>query len=654
MSRPITSQDLWNLPRVEAPAVSPDGTTIIVPVTHYDVDANEGRTTLYLIEAEGPRPLTDRSRSATAPAISADGRSIAFVRKDDEGNPQVHLLSLDGGEVQRLTDCPLGATGPRWLPDGRLVVVVKLLRDAPTSDGTRELIKSRADRKSTARITERRNYRYWDTWLTAGEMWHPFVLDPDSGRLADLTPDRHWWWRLPTQGDPADAFDIAPDGSEISFTAWEVDDLDEIPIWRLYSVDTSGGETVCRTPDLTGDATWPRYTPDGRSLAYLFQVEPDFYADRRRLAVIDRATDRHRVLTEEWDASIGTIEPSFHSNELFLTAEEAGRVLLFRIGLDGGTPERVAGEGTLTNPRPTRDGSVYMRHQSLSRPPEIVRIDTSDGSLERVTRFSDEVLADVAFGAVEELTLEGADGQAVQVFVVFPPDFDREVRWPLVHLIHGGPHSTFGDMWHFRWNAQAFAAPGYVVAMVNFHGSTSFGDSFTRAIHARWGDQPTTDVLAATDMLIDSGWIDPARMAITGGSYGGYLTAWIMSQTDRFACAIAHAAVTNLGGMYATDMTYGMARSRGAEVWEDPQQVERWSPSAHAAGYATPTLVIGGEGDFRVPITQSLELYGVLKAKGVPARLVCFPDENHWILKPQNSLVWYQEVHDWLARWLSH
>jgi dipeptidyl aminopeptidase/acylaminoacyl peptidase len=220
-------------------------------------------------------------------------------------------------------------------------------------------------------------------------------------------------------------------------------------------------------------------------------------------------------------------------------------------------------------------------------------------------------------------------------------------------MIHGGPHATFGDTWHFRWNAQAFAAPGYVVAMVNFHGSTSFGDSFARSIHGRWGDQPTVDILAATESLIERGIADPERMAITGGSYGGYLTAWMMSQTDRFRCAIAHAAVTNLGGMYATDMTYGFSRSRGAEIWEDPARVDRWSPSAHASGYNTPTLVIHGERDYRVPVTQGLELYGVLKSKGVPARLVYFPDENHWILKPQNSLVWYQEVHDWLAQWLA-
>lgn len=652
MSRPITPTDLWRLPRVEAPAVSANGATVVVPVTRYDIDKNEGNTVLYLLQDGDPAPITDPARSATSPAVSADGRSIAFLRKDEAGKQQVHLLSLDGGEPLVLTDLPMGAAGPKWLPDGRLVVVVKLTTEAPTIDGTREWLGKNGAK--SPRVTERRVYRYWDTWLTEGDTWHPFVLDPTTRALTDLTPDRHWWWRLPSQGEQGDAYDVAPDGSEITFSAWEIDDSDEVPVWRLYAAPIDGGDVRCLTPELTGDATWPRYTADGGRLAYLFQREADFYADRRRLAVVDRISGEHHVLTEDWDASIQTVAPGRAADELFLTAEESGRVVLYRIGREGGTPAVLTRQGSLTNPVVAGEGTLYVRCQSLSQPPEIGRIDLSDGSLARVTRFTDEVLRDVTLGSVEELVVEGAEGHEVRTFLLFPPGFDEAGgRVPLVHLIHGGPHSTFGDSWHFRWNAQAFASPGYLVAMVNFHGSTSFGDAFTRSIQGSWGDQPTTDILAVTDALIDRGLVDPGRMAVTGGSYGGYLTAWLMSQTDRFACAVAHAAVTNLAGMYATDMTYGFSRSRGAEVWEDPGRVDRWSPSAHAAGYSTPTLVIHGEQDYRVPITQGLELYGVLKAKGVPARLVYFPDENHWILKPQNSLAWYGEVHDWLARWLA-
>lgn len=647
MTRPITPQDLWNIPRVEGPCASADGHTVVVPVTHFDVEQNRGRTVLYLLENGVPRPLTDPQLSATSPAVDAGGNSVAFLRKDSEGHDQVHVLSLDGGEARRVTDLPLGASGVRWLPDGRLIIVVQLVTAAPTVEGTRRWRDE--ERNTQIRTTERRVYRFWDTWLTDGETWHPFVLDPVTEELRDLTPDRHWWWRLSSQGDPAAAYDISPDGSEITFSALELDESDELPIWRLYTVPVAGGDTVCRTPALPADATWPRYLPDGR-LAYLFQREPDFYADRRRLAVIEQGNETHTVLTEEWDASISTFEPSGEDGFL-LVSEQQGRMALFRADSSGDTPELVSADGSFSNILATSDGSIYARHERLQRPPEIVRV--VDGSIERLTDFTSAALSDIDLGTVEETSVVGANGTDIQVFLVFPPGHDRSRPLPLVHMIHGGPHGTFGDSWHFRWNAQTFAAPGYLVALVNFHGSTSFGDAFTRSIHGRWGDQPSTDIMAVTDALIERGLADPERMAVTGGSYGGYLTAWLVSQTDRFSCAIAHAAVTNMGGMYATDMTYGFSRSRGAEVWEDPAQVERWSPSAHAAGYNTPTLVIHGERDYRVPVGQGLEFYGVLKAKGVPARLVYFPEENHWILKPQNSLVWYREIHDWLARWLA-
>jgi dipeptidyl aminopeptidase/acylaminoacyl peptidase len=255
-------------------------------------------------------------------------------------------------------------------------------------------------------------------------------------------------------------------------------------------------------------------------------------------------------------------------------------------------------------------------------------------------------------GKVDDLSFSGADGDPVQMFLVYPPLFDAAGRWPLVQLIHGGPHGIFGDAWHWRWNVHCFAAPGQIVALVNFHGSSSFGQAFTASIEGTWGDQPYRDIEAATDHLIGLGFIDEAHMAVAGGSYGGYLAAYITAQTDRYACAVAHAAVTNLAGMYASDLTEGRRRAFGAEIWEDRAKVERFSPSTHAAGYGTPTLIIHGERDYRVPLTQGLELYGVLTAKGISARLVYYPEENHWILSPQSSLHWYGEVLGWLNLYL--
>jgi dipeptidyl aminopeptidase/acylaminoacyl peptidase len=378
------------------------------------------------------------------------------------------------------------------------------------------------------------------------------------------------------------------------------------------------------------------------------QREIDFYADRVRLVRYDRSALEHEVLTEDWDRSASGWEFTGEGN-LILTAEDRGRVNLYRTALTPGEPELVAGGGTFAAPAPA-GSRLFAQLQELSRPAEIVEV-TGNG-VDPITSFTGSVMSELHLGDVEEVEFAGADGATVQGFVVYPPNFDASTTWPLVHKIHGGPHGIFGDFFHYRWNAHAFAAPGYVVAMINFHGSTSWGQDFATSIHGEWGDKPTRDILAATDQLIERGFIDPDRMAITGGSYGGYMTAWLSTQTDRFACAVAHAAVTNLGGMYASDFTQGRPRAYGAEYFEDRERVELWSPSAHAAGYSTPTLIIHGEQDFRVPVTQGLELYGVLKAKGVEARLVYYPDENHWILKPRNSIHWYGEVLGWLDRYL--
>jgi dipeptidyl aminopeptidase/acylaminoacyl peptidase len=276
-----------------------------------------------------------------------------------------------------------------------------------------------------------------------------------------------------------------------------------------------------------------------------------------------------------------------------------------------------------------------------------------DGSgFRRLTTVNDELMAGAALGTVEEMTFRGAANEEVQMLVVFPPGFERSRKYPLVQLVHGGPVGTFGDAFSFRWNPQAFAAPGYVVAMVNFHGSSSFGQAFVESILGAHPDKPFTDVMKATDHLIAQGYVDPARMAAAGGSYGGFLVDWIAGHTDRFKALVSHAGVYSLLGQSASDSGYGRQHSYGGYPFTNLANVERWSPNRFSAGFHTPMLILHGERDFRVPVTQGLELYGVLTAKGVPARLVYYPEENHWILKGQNSRHWYGEVLGWLARWL--
>ena len=298
----------------------------------------------------------------------------------------------------------------------------------------------------------------------------------------------------------------------------------------------------------------------------------------------------------------------------------------------------------------TPKNRLVFLHQSLSEPNEVHSIKTNGKDLAKLSGFNDDVLAGIELGSVEDVTFKGWGDEDVQMFILYPPGFDAAQTWPLLILVHGGPHGTFGDYFHYRWNAQAFAAPGYVTAMVNFHGSSSFGQEYTDAITGEHGNKPFTDVMKATDYLLAQGYIDPDRMAVAGGSYGGYLVSWIGTQTDRYACIINHAGVFDLVTQFGSDWTFGRPRAYGGTTWENLERVIRWSPAHNMKDYRTPTLIIHGEKDYRVPVGNGLEAYGMLKAMGVPAKLVYFPDENHWVLTAQNSIFWYGEFHDWLDR----
>lgn len=653
--RQFTAEDLWRMCRVGGPVPVPGRDAVIVPVTTYDLEANEGREVLHLAPASGgdaTRPITTSEASSSQPAVSPDGKHVAFVRKPrGKDKPQLHVMPLDGGEARSLGDFPLGAHDPRWLPDGaRVCVLAPVYKADMTLAGTKRLAEERAKNPVKAHVTEDRVYRYWDRWLTDGEVPHLFVVDVATGEARDLTPDSDRWLDLM---ESADLYDVSPDGEEALLSMNTSRSPHARTRMAIFSVPIAGGEMRCLTPDNPADDARPRYSPDGRHFVYGMKRDWDVEADRFRLVRVDRATGEHVVLTEAWERS--PAEWTFaDAHTLIGTVEDDARSRLFRLDISGGprAPEILSRDGSLHAPRAAAGGVVYAQHSSLSSPPEIVRL-APGGGVERVTHFNDERLAALALGEVADVRFSGADGDAVQMFVVYPPGYDRARRWPLVHMIHGGPYGCFGDVWHNRWNSQVIAAQGYVVAMVNFHGSTSFGDAYARSILGGWGDKPGRDVIAATDHLLETAAIDPLRVAITGGSYGGYLTCWLASQTDRFACAIAHAAVFNVWGMYGSDVSQGLERELGAEPWGAPEAraaADRMNPSSFVAGYKTPMLVIHGEQDFRVPASNALELYGMLKAKGVEARLVHYPDENHWILKPKNSLHWLGEFTGWLAR----
>jgi dipeptidyl aminopeptidase/acylaminoacyl peptidase len=637
---------------------SPDGALLAVPVTSYDLEENKSRQRIWLVPAGGgePRPLTSEDASNHEPAFSPDGRRLAFVRSRGEEKPQIHVIPLDGGEAERITDLPLGATDPKWLPDGtRIAFVALLLSDAPTPEGTRELLAKRAADPVKAHVTEDRIYRFWDRWLTGGERPHLFVVDLATRTLTDLTPEGTGWFDFM---DPTGQYDIAPGGEEIAFAANSSDPPHAKMRWAVFAVETSGkGPVRCLTPQGTPENSWdcvrPRYAPDGGSIVYGMQRDPYFYADKIRLVRLDRGAGTHTVLTEGWDRSPSAWEFG-RDGTLFLVAEDAARQRLFATALRPGTPRQLTSGGSVSGLAPARSSDrIYFTHQTLQTPAEVASCATDGSDFRAVTRFNEALVSEIAWGEVREVEFEGAGGGRVQMYLVLPPGFDPTKKWPLLHQIHGGPHAISGDNFHYRWNAQLFAASGRVVACVNFHGSTSFGQQFAICIQGGHGDRPLTDILMATDALLDMGFIDETRMAAAGGSYGGYLVCWIASQTDRFRCLVNHAGVFDLLSQYGSDVTEGRHQSYGGEPWDRIEAIDRWNPARFTRGFSTPMLVVHGERDYRVPHTQALSVYNIYKARGLEARLVFFPDENHWVLKPRNSILWNREVEAWLARHLT-
>lgn len=653
-TKPFTAAELWSIPSVSAPSLSRDGRLAVYSVSVYDAEENKRQGDLWLVPTAGgtPRRLTTMLGSESSPTFSPDGTLLAFTAKRGaDESAQIYLLPLGGGEPRRLTDLPMGAAQPVWTQDGRQIVFVStVFRDAESLPATKEKLEARKKKKITAIASENRLYRHWDKWSTPDELEHLFVVDLASGEVRDLMPG---WTGVFAADESSVSFDVAPDGSRVVFRA-----NNTLPPYRtlnadLFSVRLAGGPIECLTPDNPADDENPVFSPDGKTIAFGRSIRADGWPDRTRLAVLDVESQAVRVLTEPLDASIEDWRFSHDGQALIFVAEVEARSRLYRVPVQGGQAKELWRGGTVTGFDLTPSGVVVFAWSSLTRPTELGRIEADGSGLRTLTQHAAPLIEPFALGTVREVTFKGAGDDQVQMFYLEPPGYQPGKQYPLLQLIHGGPVGTFGDNWHQRWNAQVFcSSTGYVVAMVNFHGSSSFGQAFLESILGAPADKPYLDVMRATDWLIARGIVDPKRMAAGGGSYGGYLTNFIAGQTGRFAALISHAGPYNLIHQFGSDATWGRHHSYGGYPFTALDQIDRSSPNRLTANFVTPMLILHGEQDYRVPYTHSLELHGTLTAKGVPSRLVIYPDENHWILKGANSIEWYREVIDWLDRWL--
>ncbi|NHB70108.1 S9 family peptidase [Perlabentimonas gracilis] len=652
-AQPLTSEQLWQMKRVGNPVVSPDGKWSLFTVTEYCIDQNSGSTYIYLMDNEtaAQKQLTQCGK-AGSPVWAPNSTDIAFTSRRANGLAQVYVMPIDGGEARMVTELPVGVFAPKWFPDGkRIAFVANVYPDYNGDfDKLKQMLKESKDSKVSARVTENRIYKYWDRWLTEGMYPRIFSVDVNSKDVTDLMPNSAMFFGM--MGGAS--YDISPDGREIAFSANSTEppyDQLNADIFIL-TTDGSGAMENITVENAAGDSN-PVYSPDGRSILYGMQNIDHFYADNVQMVIYDRATKNRRNITKEIDISCSDWSWSSDGKTIYFMAEDRAMQSIFSIPSAGGKHKEVYRGGTNTGASlALGDKYLVFSNNSLNSPAELYRLELRRGNLMKMTTFNDEILAQVKFGDVENVTYMGANEADVQMFIVYPVDFDPNKKYPLVVMIHGGPHGTFGDQWHYRWNSHLFAAPGYVTIMPNFHGSTSFGQDFAMSIHGNHSDKPFEDIMKATDYMVERGFIDESKMAAAGGSYGGYMVSWIAGHTDRYAALVNHAGVYDFYTQFGSDFTSNREIAYGGTPWDKPENMHRHNPAAFAENFKSPMLIIHGEQDFRVPIGHALTVYGVYKGMGLDARMVYYPNENHWILQPQNSIFWYNELHSWFERYL--
>jgi dipeptidyl aminopeptidase/acylaminoacyl peptidase len=664
--RPMRIEDLLQAKRLSDPQISPDGKWVAYTVTEVDEPENRTNSDIWLISIRGgeARPLTQSPKHDRHPRWSPDGKWIAF-ESNRGGDFQVYLIRVDGGEAVKLTSLSTEAQQPVWSPDGKYLAFVSAVfpefSDQPFSKSdvaNKKKLDDREKSKVKARIITELLYRHWDSWVE-GKRQHLFVVPMKDGAAAgdprDVTPGDHD--AIPTSDtfSAGDEFAFSPDSRFLAYTATPLPTREEA--WStnhdIYEVNLETGELRQITTNPAADGC-PRYSPDGKSLAYRAQSRPGFESDRWQLMLYDRATGARRSLTADFDSWVESFVWAPDSQTLYLEAEEKASKPVWSVSVQGGPVKRVFEGAANAEIVVAPDGkTLVFSHQSLSRPAEICRVSTSGGPLQFLTHANDALFSQISMAEPESVWFDGAAGARVQMWIIKPPHFDANRKSPLVFWVHGGPQGAFLDSWSYRWNPQLWAAQGCVLALPNPRGSTGFGQQFVNEISRDWGGKVFTDLMNGLAYIEHQPYVDANRMAAAGASFGGYMMNWFQGHTDKFKTLVTHDGVYDFWNMFgATD-----------EVWFDEwehdipwqtDQFDRFSPHRFAANFKTPNLIIHNELDFRVPVTEGFSLFTTLQRKGIPSKLLSFPDEGHWVLKPQNSALWHHTIFDWLAEYLKH
>jgi dipeptidyl aminopeptidase/acylaminoacyl peptidase len=692
---PFTFEDMMKLKRVGAPVPSPDGKWVVFDCVDVDLGANTKISHLWIVPASGgeSRRLNPTPNHEERPRFSPDGKRLTWTSKATDPT-QIWMCDFDsnGGSLvdkpHQVTNISTGADGAIWSSDGKNIVFVSAVYpdckdDACNKQRDEELKKS----KVKAKIFSRLLYRHWNAF-TEFKRSHLFVVsaeaNPNGGRSSatpgagsqelappnqaprDLTPGDHDVPPFSLGGQ--DMYAISPDGQDVAYTS----NIDEVEATstnnEIFVVPISGG-TPKKISVSPGSDTTPLYSPDGTMIAWRSQARAGFEADKWRLLVQDRQSGKTRDLTEKFDRSLGSFT-WFGTSALLLTAEDHGTSPIFvalRTRPEG--PEIIqvkeAGSAEIhADDLVWSKNTLFFTRMSAVAPNEIWKHDdlADEGPIweqkhpgfEPLTHMNDALLSQVDMQPLESFTFKGANDEDVQGFMIKPPGFDPNKKYPLKFLLHGGPQGAWGNSWSYRWNAELFAATGnYVAVMINFHGSTGYGQKFTDSISGDWGGKPYVDLMKGLDFVEKTyPFVDKNREAALGASYGGYMANWLLGHTNRFKCIVSHDGMFNAESAYGTTEELWFANWEfGGPPWKKRDVYRKWSPHEYAQNFKTPTLVVHGQNDYRLDVSQGFDLFTTLQVLKVPSKMLYFPDEGHWVLKPQNSQLWYQTVNNWVDEW---
>lgn len=648
---PFTIEDMMKVRRVADPRVSPDGKSVAFTIGDVNFDGNRVVNHIHVVSLAGgsPKPLTSGEKSSSAPRWSPDSKKIAYVT-----GSQIWVMDSDGDNDKQVTKISTGASGPVWSPDGKWIAFTSdVYPDCKDDDCNKRKDAAAEGNKVKAHVTERLLFRHWDEWRDV-KRTHLFVVPSNGGVAREITAGD--FDAPPYAAASGVDYAFSPDNKEIAFIR-NPDKIEAISTNSdIYVVSLSGGAARNITIANRGYDASPVYTRDGKYILYRSQMTPGFEADRWRLMRFDRARGTSTELTRGFDFQVGELAQSADGKWVYFTAGERGHSPVYKVALAGGRAEKVAGEVFATGLQVALDDTLVFASSSIAAPPEIYR--GNAGSVIPLTRINKDLIESHNLKAAEEMEWTGALGKKIHGFVVKPVNFDANKKYPLMVLIHGGPQGAWNNSWSYRWNPRVFADAGYVVFAPNPRGSTGYGQQFVNEISGDWAGKVYTDLMnGVAEVVRRNKFIDKNRVGAAGASYGGYMINWIEGHNNdpraHFKVLVSHDGVYNLTSMYGgTEELWFVDWEFKGTPWTNKAMYERWSPHNFVNNFKTPMLVIHGELDYRVPISEGMQLFTALQRKGVDSKFLVFPDEGHWVLKPQNSQFWYQNVLGWVDKYL--